>query len=325
MARFVSARFETVVPRASRRWIVAALGLTVVAWLAGLAGLLAIASRVHDDIPEALAVKLPLLQLHPELIFAGDSRTLYQVDAGFAAKLREKPPGYAVNIAYHAGEPLALLAAIHRAPERFAQAEVVISIALLMLNEGIREATVFPQDVVSRLSVADQITTFLPLRIGTLVRFIREAFASRLAAQQNIAAAGPQPADLGLVKLHARADYRWPTELSTHTHYAGWNLAGPKSRFELGALCEMVALTKHLTVVFPPWAARYDPAADPAWWAKEREAAALIVATGRRCGFDTLDISAVPGLTQDNFYDELHVNESGIPIYTGYLMTQLKH
>ena len=311
--------------QASRRWIVAALGLTVIVWLVGLSGLLAIANRVHDDIPEMFAVKLPLLQLHPKLIFAGDSRTLYQVDAGLAAKLRDKPPGYAVNIAYHAGEPLALLAAIRRGPESFAKAEVVVSIALLMLNEGIREATVFPQNVTARLGVAEQITTFLPLRIGTLVRFIREAFASRLAAQQNVAGTAPQPADFGLVKLHHRADYRWPTELGTHSHYAGWNLAGPKSRFELGALCDMVGLTKHLTVVFPPWAARYNAAADPAWWAKEREAAALIVATGRRCGFDVLDIAAVPGLTQAHFYDELHVNESGIPIYTTYLMTQLKH
>jgi hypothetical protein len=324
MAEFVSAHFRNVARRDSRRWIVAALGLTVLVWLAGLAGLLAIASRVHDDIPEALAVKLPLLQLHPELIFAGDSRTLYQVDAGLAAKLRGMPPGYAVNIAYHAGEPLALLAAIRREPERFATAEVVISIALLMLNEGIREATVFPQDVVARLGLADQITTFLPLRIGTLVRFIREAFASRLATQRQSAATAPRPADLGLVKLQARADYRWPTELSTHAHYAGWNLAGPKSRFELGALCDMAPLTKRLTVVFPPWATRYDAATDPAWWAREREAAALIVATGRRCGFDVLDIPAVPGLTQADFYDELHVNASGIPIYTSYLMTLLR-
>ena len=50
------------------------------AWLVVLAGLLAIAGRVHDDVPALLAVKLPLLQSRPELIFAGESRTVYQVD-----------------------------------------------------------------------------------------------------------------------------------------------------------------------------------------------------------------------------------------------------
>ncbi|MDE2467276.1 MAG: hypothetical protein KGL35_00620, partial [Bradyrhizobium sp.] len=58
----------------SARWIVAALALTAALWLVALAGLLAVANRVHDDIPVMLAVKLPLLASHPELIFAGESR-----------------------------------------------------------------------------------------------------------------------------------------------------------------------------------------------------------------------------------------------------------
>src|SRR3954463_9502988 len=90
------------VQAASAQWIAGALALTLVAWLAVLAGLLALANRVHDDVPALLAAKLPLLQTHPELIFAGESRTVYQVDAGLAAQLLGKPPGAAVNIAYDA-------------------------------------------------------------------------------------------------------------------------------------------------------------------------------------------------------------------------------
>ena len=48
--------------------------------------LLAVANRVHDDVPQLLAIKLPLLQTRPELIFGGESRTVYQVDAGLAAQ-----------------------------------------------------------------------------------------------------------------------------------------------------------------------------------------------------------------------------------------------
>src|ERR1700709_502218 len=105
------------VQSASARWIVGALALTGLAWLAALSGLLAVANRVHDDVPQLLAIKLPLLQSWPELIFGGESRTVYQVDAGLAAHLIAKPPGAAVNIAYAAGEPLALLAAMRREPE----------------------------------------------------------------------------------------------------------------------------------------------------------------------------------------------------------------
>ena len=107
MTRGLSISQLTSLPRvqaASARWIAAALALTAVAWLAVLAGLLAIAHRVHDDVPVMLAVKLPLLASKPELIFAGESRTVYQVDPSLAAQLTGKPPGSAINLGYDAGE-----------------------------------------------------------------------------------------------------------------------------------------------------------------------------------------------------------------------------
>ena len=150
--------------------------------------MLAISNCVHDDVPAALAAKLPLLQLRPELIFAGDSRTYYEVDPDLAARLMGKPPGAAVNIGYEAGEPLAVLAAIHLAPERFEEARLVINLTAPVLNEGVRTAGSNPeQDVTARLGVSEQMATFLPLRIGTLIRFVREAFRSRLAADQHVA------------------------------------------------------------------------------------------------------------------------------------------
>jgi hypothetical protein len=308
----------------SARWIAGTLALTIAVWLAAFAGLLAISNRVHDDVPAYLAAKLPLLQLRPELIFAGDSRTYYEVDPGLAAQSMGKPPGAAVNIAYEAGEPLAVLAAIHRQPARFEKARLVINLTPPILNDGVRTAGSNPQDVTARLGVPAQIATFLPLRIGTLIRFVREAFRSRLAADQHIADTGPLPADFGLIKLKSSPDYRWPDNISTHAFYAGWSLSGPKSRYEIEALCETVKLVRRLSVVFPPWAVRYDRNADPAWRDMEKESVALIENAGRRCGFDVLDIQSVPGLTQENFFDESHINESGVPIYTRYLMTQLK-
>jgi len=312
------------VQAASARWIAGALALTLLAWLAVLAGLLAVANRVHDDVPQLLAIKLPLLQSRPELIFGGESRTVYQVDAALAAQLIGKPQGSAVNIAYDAGEPLALLAAMRRGPERFRSAHVVVSIAPFLFNEGVRSAAVYPQDVAARLGVFEQMTSFLPLRVGTLIRFIREAFNARLAAEQHIAD-GPLPAGYGLTVIpRSQPDNQWAANIGNHPHYANWNISGPKARFETGALCDMVALTRKLTVVVPPWAPRYDRTADPSWREKEDQVAALVTEAGRRCGFDVLNISAVPGLEQGNYADEMHVNASGVPIYTRYLVSQLK-
>src|ERR1700742_2350439 len=319
-----SAGLRSRVQSASARWIAGALALTGLAWLAVLAGLLAVANRVHDDVPALLAIKLPLLQSKPELIFGGESRTVYQVDAGLAAQLIGKPQGAAVNIAYDAGEPLALLAAMRRAPERFKNADVVVSIAPFLFNEGVRSAAVYPQDVAARLGVFEQMTSFLPLRVGTLIRFIREAFSARLSAEQHVADGSPPPGfGLTVIPRNQRDD-QWAAEIGSHPHYANWNLSGPKARYEIGALCDMVALSKKLTVVVPPWAPRYDRATDPSWREKEDQVVALVSDAGRRCGFEVLNIPSVPGLEQGNYADEMHVNASGVPIYTRYLVSKLK-
>jgi hypothetical protein len=312
---------------ASVRWITGALSLTAIAWLIILAALLAIANRVHDDVPVMLATKLPLLSSHPELIFAGESRTEYQVDPVLAAHLIDKPIGSVVNIAYDAGEPLAVLAAMRREPDRFAKAHVVVSVVPFLFNEGVRAAGVYPLDVAARLGVAEQMSTFLPFRVGTLIRYIREAFASRFAADRYKVGIeiGPKPDGFGLQVLnYTQSDDRWPADIGSHYHYANWNLSGPKARFEISALCDMVKLASKVTVVVPPWAPRYDRARDSEWREKDDEYVALVTNAGRACGFDVLNIPLVPGLNQINYADELHVNASGVPIYTRYVVSRLK-
>jgi hypothetical protein len=315
------------VQAAAARWIMTALALTAVTWLAVLAGLLAIANRVHDDVPVMLATKLPLLSSHPELIFAGESRTEYQVDPVLAAQLNGKSLGSVVNIAYDAGEPLAVLAAMRREPDRFAKAHVVVSVVPFLFNEGVRSAAVYPLDVAARLGVAEQMFSFLPLRVGTLIHYIREAFASRLAADRYMAGIeiGPKPKGFGLEVInHTQSDDRWPADIGSHAHYASWNLSGSKSRFEIRALCDMVGLAGKVTVVVPPWAPRYDRARDSEWQRKDDQYVALVADAGRACGFDVLNIPSVPGLEQGNYADEMHVNASGVPIYTRYLVSRLK-
>jgi hypothetical protein len=306
------------------RWVASTLFITGVAWIAAFAGLLSAAKQIHVDVPYLLALKLPLVQSRPDLIFAGESRTEYQVDAALAAKITGRQVGAAVNIAYDAGEPLAVFAAIRQQPEAFSGAHVVISVAPFIFNEGVRSAAVYPQDVVARLSVFDQMMSFLPFRIGTLVRFIREAFNARLAFEQHIAERGSQPAASGLSIIHnVQREEDWPKNLGTHPHYDNWNLTGSKARFETAALCDMVQVLRKLTVVIPPWAPRYKRNDDPLWREKDEQFAALLSNAGRRCGFEVLTIQAVPGLEQSNYADEMHVVASGIPIYTRYLVAQL--
>ncbi|MGO4711299.1 hypothetical protein [Bradyrhizobium sp. 2TAF24] len=305
---------------AAARWIAGALVLTLGAWLVGFAGLLALANRVHTDIPRLLAVRLPLLQSHPKLIFAGESRTEYGVDPVLAGELLGKPPGYAVNIAYDAGEPLAVAAAARAYPDVFRDAHVVVSVAPFIFNEGVKSAGVYPLDVAARLDVGTQLVTFLPMRVGTLVRYIHDAFEARLAQQQNVATTSSVPPDGGVIRLTRQAQGR--DNLGGHPHYARWRTDGPKARYAIEALCDIAAASRKLTVVNPPWVPG-DRRADTAWMNDEADINALLRAAGKRCRFETLVVTDVPGLAIANFSDEMHVNASGVPIYTRYLMSQL--
>ncbi|MES2029850.1 MAG: hypothetical protein V4477_11810 [Pseudomonadota bacterium] len=298
--------------------------MTIVAWLAGLALLLRIANRTHIDVPAALAAKLPLLKSSPTLIFAGDSRTAFQVDPALAAQLAGLAQGRAVNIAYLAGEPLAFLAAARSTPQVFRDATVVLSVTALISNEGISNAAVFPPDVVARMMVGQQMTTFLPMRVGTLVHYIRETFNARFADDRRVAIDGPEPAHGGLEMLPVQPGYAWPSDIASHQHYRNWNISGFKAQSEIAGLCELATLTKRLTVVLPPWAPQYDRNKEPAWKDKDAQNATLIRSAGQRCGYDVLEFHAVPGLEQQHFADEQHINVLGISIYTRYLMSQLK-
>lgn len=324
-ASFSGTFFRRRIDSASARWIAGAIVAAVIAWVGGLAMLLAVANRVHVDVPHLLAIKLPLLKSDPDLIFAGESRTAYGVDPVLAAQLRGGKPGSVVNIGYDAGEPLAVLGAARIYPDVFANAHVVVSVAPFIFNGGVRSAGVYPQDVAARLSVAEQLTSFLPLRVGTLIRYIREAFAARLAQQQSVATASQPIGNYGLSVINSsQRDDQWIARLGDHPHFADWNISGPKAHFEIGALCDLAKTSRKLTVVIPPWAVRYDRAADPAWREKEEQIAALLNDAAYRCGFGVLDIQRVPDLKPDNFADEMHVNASGIPIYTRYLVERLK-
>ena len=145
------------------------LACVMLMWMASFVGLLAAANAVHQDVGPFLAEKLGLLDLRPGLIFAGDSRTEYQVDAELAARLMGRAPGYAVNIAVAAGDPVSLLAALRQRPDLIRGADFVVNVSPYHLNDGDRRELHYPMTAVARLKFGEQIRAFLPLHLRTLI------------------------------------------------------------------------------------------------------------------------------------------------------------
>jgi hypothetical protein len=294
------------------------LACVALMWSAIFLGLLAAANAVHQDLGIYLPEKIGLLELRPELIFAGDSRTEFQIDAELAARLLGRPPGYAVNIAVAAGDPVSLLAALRQHPDAVRNADLVVNVSPYLLNEGDRREFQYPLTVIARLTLLEQVRTFLPLHLRTLIRFIIEAFTPPPTARRPEAL--PRYGSLHLVGSLPAKELR--AKASDDPVYVGWNLSGPKSVHVRNALCAMRPLVQRLVVVLPPWSPVYEDRSDDAWRRMDAELAALLTQTSRQCGFEFL-VAKVPGLRPEHFRDALHINADGVPIYTRYLLDQL--
>jgi hypothetical protein len=300
-------------------------------------GLCIWAGRIHDDVSPQLAAKLPLLELQPRIIFAGDSRTAQQVDLAVAAKILGQPPGYAVNLAVVGADALEYLAAVRERPAAFRDADLVLGLSPYHLNDGNRKEFFFSTGAIARLGLGQQLLTFVPADIATLMWFIRDAFQTQADRLRNPDRVGPLPVRLGQEPLAGRIvvaqeagtrRYRdWLnseiTAYEGHTYYRDWQSEGYKARLVEGALCALRPLVHRLVIVSPPWAPIAEFTGRPAWRRLEAQFRAELSTIARACGCEFLPADAVEGLSIEHFADETHVNDVGAPLYTAYLLTRL--
>ncbi len=302
------------------------------------------ADRAHDDVGTAIGAKLTLLDLHPGLIFAGDSRTAQQLDPAVAASIIGKPPGYAVNIGAVGADPLAVLAAVRERPAAFHDADLVLNLSPYHINDANMRPYFFSSAAIARMGLRQKLRTFAPRSMKTLLWFIQDSFGDLAWRERQGTTVGPMPARLGLDDPgHAGHIVREPGEtglpdlpyryrgfLDTEVglyednpYYHPWRPEGFKAGLVKAALCKLQPLVRRLVVVAPPWAPIPQFTTRPAWRGLEAQFDAAISAMARQCGFEFLNIAAVPGLGFADFRDELHVGETGIAPYTRYLMDRL--
>jgi hypothetical protein len=325
------------VARALVAWTSALYALTAALTALAFVGLCIWAGRIHHDISPQLAAKLPLLELHPKIIFAGDSRTAQQVDPAVAANILGKPPGYAVNMGAVGADPLAYLAAARERPAAFRDADLVLGLSPYHLNDGNRKEFFFSTGAIARLGLGQKLLTFVPAEIETLMWFIRDAFQAQADRRRNPGLVGPLPAHLGQEPLtgHIATDekaattryYDWLhseiTAYEGHTYYRDWQSNGYKAHLVEDALCALRPRVHRLVIVSPPWAPIAQFTGRPAWRGLEAQFRAELSAIARACGSEFVPVEPVEGLTLEHFADETHVNDIGAPLYTAYLLRQL--
>jgi hypothetical protein len=320
-------------------WSLVTCGLTAAISVILFACLLRVATGIHDDIGPQLGPRLELLAHDPKLVFAGDSRTQEQVDPVLVAKLLAKPTGYAINIAAPGEDPISVLAAVRQHLHQFRDIDLIINLSPYNVNDGIKKEYFFPSTVIARLGLAQQVRTFVPSHIDTLVWFIQEAFLLSTYRNGFPRLSPERVARLGFEPLPGRITTDGPVAgdhrryrdflgsevgpFEGHPYYRDWQPSGIKARSVRKALCELRPLVKRLAVILPPWAPIESMIESVAWQHRDSEFERIVAAMASECRFDFLPIAQVDSLMIEHFSDETHVNDVGAAIYTSYLLERL--
>jgi hypothetical protein len=305
-------------------WVAGVLVLAALAFAAIFILLLVMARQVHTGIDPDLARRLFLLDHAPSLVFAGDSRARYQVDPLLVADLLGKRRGFAVNIAAVGGDATSLANAIDLTPERFRDADLVVSVSTFHVNDGALKDFYFATSLINRLTTPEQLRLFLPRYGGSLVRYIREAFESRLlmirpaaldsAVEQRLGYAVPPPP--GRTRRIGSVIHDGPYD-------RGWNPRGIKAHYVKEALCKIRRSVRRLVVYVAPFTPVFETVNDKIWNARMNEYYGLLERLGAECGFDVLIMRSVPGLTAKHFRDPTHITAEAVPIFTRHLIERL--
>jgi hypothetical protein len=325
---------------AAFRWALATCALTAAISSILFACLLLAAVRIHDDIGLQMGSKLQLLEHNPQMVFAGDSRTQEQVDPVLVAKLLGKPFGYAINIGAPGEDPIAIFAAVNRHVEQFRNVDLIVNLSPYNINDGIKRDFFFPSTVIARLGLLQQMRTFLPSHIDTLVWFIQDAFLDASYQHGFPRLRSELASRLGFEPLAGQIVVEQPTSpgapqryrdflgslvgpFEGHPYYRDWQPSGVKAQSVRTALCALRPLVKRLFVVLPPWAPIKPMVQSTAWRDRDVEFERIVAAIAKECDFDFLPIGTIDNLSVEHFSDETHVNPVGAAIYTSYLLERL--
>lgn len=123
----------------------------------------------------SLKDKVYLLEQHPAVIFAGDSRAQRQLDPLYFTSQIDADR-VAVNIAVEAASVMSIAQTIDRYPEVFESAAVVLSVSSAQVNEKAFNGGSFPMPMIARLSIPEQVLRFSPDNLDVLKIYYRRAF-----------------------------------------------------------------------------------------------------------------------------------------------------
>ncbi len=125
---------------------------------------------IHDKYHNNdLNSKENLLKCHPDIIFAGDSRAERNLNVNHALKVLNKKECKIINIAISSGTPTMIEDLLNKYPTIFSKSKLIVSISPVHLNDNSKSINYFTRSMISKLTFFEQIKTFFPFDINTLL------------------------------------------------------------------------------------------------------------------------------------------------------------
>ena len=262
----------------------------------------------------ALSDKLYLLERSPVLIFAGDSRAHRQLSPLVAAPLLDLPTDKVANIAVTGGNITDLSEVMRRNPNKFKEANVLISLSVLCLNDGVLDNTSVTDSVLSKMSLWEQIYYFLPEHFSTFSRYYKNIIkGGRKRKEADREHNGYLPIDRVF-----SFDDNW-TEGINNYWFQNWNVRGFKYRIMRNELKTVKELAGAVYVYAGPYAPSVldDIARSKAdVLSKKQEFDQTMKQICSELGIPFISYFGDRTFSDEQFYDGVHLNANATSAFT---------
>lgn len=197
-----------------------------------------------------------LLGQNPSVFFAGDSRAERHLDPIYYAELSGLQKDEVANIAVSSGSILSVAEIVKKYPEKFKESTLIISVSSNQINDNAVQLGYYPDIMISKLNVLQQIKTFFPNDLPALTHYYEKqikyfaGLKSPLPEKQYVDANGFFAVDKENINLEK-------IEILNHPWYENWEIRHVKEKMINDAVHFLKPRVKNLIIYSAPIAKGY--------------------------------------------------------------------
>ncbi|MGD9638899.1 MAG: hypothetical protein AB7U85_07550 [Alphaproteobacteria bacterium] len=293
--------------------------------------ILSLAAYLNKDYEsDVLFDKEYLLKTNPQIIFAGDSRAEMHLDPDVAVAFLDMKNGDVINIAQSSGDILVVNDLAVRFPNKFINATLIVSISANQLNDGAKTPVYFPNSMIAKMNIFEQIQMFIPKNAETLFAYYYSNIEQKIKKILGINLKKPNhkydnhrgfkinDKMASLERMISKKD------INNHPWYQNYNYYGLKHQLIKDALSSLKKRVKRLVVYTGTFAPTYIKNIENTnVWESEVVFQKALFEICKDLDIEFINFVDYSDFEDKLFSDEAHFNYEGAKVFTKILLSKV--